>query len=143
MTFEILSPGTSLQSTSETTTTPCIVVHMLVSSYQKRQLLGHKCYSPKELENGHTVFLTSVALDHNTENWREKNVTVATHTSNLSRIPRIYPCKFSLAGVNFYRFNAKNWYFRQITRKSGVFTDLTRKIGVFRCKFYSRKILPV
>ena len=21
------------------------------------------------------------------------------------------PCKFSLAGVNFYRFNAKNWQF--------------------------------
>ena len=31
------------------------------------------------------------------------------HTSNLSREPREYPCKFFLAGVNFYRFNAKNW----------------------------------
>ena len=29
----------------------------------------------------------------------------------LSRNPRIYPCKFFLAGVNFYRFNAKNWQF--------------------------------
>ena len=49
-----------------------------------------------------------------------------------------------LAGVNFYRFNAKNWYFRQILReKVAFFTDLTRKIGVFRCKFYSPKILPV
>ena len=43
-------------------------------------------------------------------------------------------CKFFLAGVNFYRFNAKIGIF---------FTDLTRKIGVFRCKFYSPKILPV
>ena len=34
-----------------------------------------------------------------------------THTSYLSRIPRIYPCKFFLAGVNFYRFYAKNWRF--------------------------------
>ena len=33
------------------------------------------------------------------------------HTSYLSRIPRIYRCKFFLAGVNFYRFNAKNWRF--------------------------------
>ena len=67
------------------------------------------------------------------------------HTSYLSRIPRIYSCKFFLAGVNFYRFNAKNLHFRQILREKVAFffTDLTRKIGVFRCKFYSPKILPV
>ena len=54
------------------------------------------------------------------------------------------PCKFFLAGVNFYRFNAKNWHFLQILReKVAFFTDLTQKIGVFRCKFYSPKILPV
>ena len=90
----------------------------------------------------------------------------SSHTWYLSRIPRIYLCKFFLAGINFYRFNAKNWHFRQILRekvaffftdltwKIGIFvrfyakkwhffTDLTRKIGVFRCKFYSPKILPV
>ena len=51
---------------------------------------------------------------------------------------------FFLAGVNFYRFNAKNWHFRQILRKKvAFFTDLTRKIGVFRCKFYSPKIWTV
>ena len=33
------------------------------------------------------------------------------HTSYLSREPRVYPCKFFLAGVNFYRYNAKNWKF--------------------------------
>ena len=33
------------------------------------------------------------------------------HTSNLSRVPRVYPCKKILAGVNFYRFNTKNWQF--------------------------------
>ena len=66
------------------------------------------------------------------------------HTSYLSREPREYPCIFFLAGVNFYRFYAKNWHFRQILReKVTFFTDLTRKIGVFRCKFYSPKILPV
>ena len=66
------------------------------------------------------------------------------HTSYLSRTPRTCPCKFFLAGVNFYRFNAKKWHFRQILReKVAFFTDLTRKIGVFRCKFYSPKILPV
>ena len=36
------------------------------------------------------------------------------HTSYLSRKPREFLCKFFLAGVNFYRLNAKNWHFRQI-----------------------------
>ena len=49
-----------------------------------------------------------------------------------------------LVGVNFYRFNAKNWHFRQILReKWRFFTDLSRKIGVFWCKFYSQKFLLV
>ena len=43
------------------------------------------------------------------------------HTSNLSRIPRIYPCKFFLAGVNFYRFNAKNWHFDRFYVKKWLF----------------------
>ena len=51
--------------------------------------------------------------------------TRLVHTSYLSRIPRIYPCKFFLAGVNFYKFNAKNWqftvYFAVITHKTGNF----------------------
>ena len=74
-----------------------------------------------------------------------EGVVPTIHTSYLSRAPRVYSCKFFLAGVNFYRFNAKNWHFRQILRKKVAFffTDLTRKIGVFRCKFYSPKILPV
>ena len=33
------------------------------------------------------------------------------HTWYLLREPRVYPCKFFLPGVNFYRFNAKNWQF--------------------------------
>ena len=49
------------------------------------------------------------------------------HTSNLSRIPRIYPCKFVLAGVNFYRFNAKNWQF------TVYFAAITQKIGNLLC----------
>ena len=48
-----------------------------------------------------------------------------SHTWYLSRIPRIYPCKKFLAGVNFYRFNAKNWHFRQILReKVGFFLQI-------------------
>ena len=35
--------------------------------------------------------------------------TTNDHTSYLSRTPRIYSCKFFLAGVNFLRFNAKIW----------------------------------
>ena len=54
-------------------------------------------------------------------------------------------CKIFLAGVNFYRFNAKNWHFRKILceKVAFFFTDLTQKIGVFQCEFYSPKILPV
>ena len=37
--------------------------------------------------------------------------TCVYHTSYLSREPQVYSCKFFLAGVNFYRFNAKNWHF--------------------------------
>ena len=56
------------------------------------------------------------------------------HTWYLSRTPRIYSCKFFLAGVNFYRFNSKNWHFRQILReKVAFFIDLTRKIGNLLC----------
>ena len=33
------------------------------------------------------------------------------HTWYLLRAPREYPCKFFMACVNFYRFNAKNWQF--------------------------------
>ena len=43
------------------------------------------------------------------------------HTWYLSRAPRACSCKFFLAGVNFYRFNAKNWHFRQILREKVVF----------------------
>ena len=43
----------------------------------------------------------------------------------------------------FYRFNAKNWRFRQILReKVAFFTDFTRKIGGFQCKFYLQKFCP-
>ena len=85
--------------------------------------------SKKTSQRGDHIFHLNVVIDH---------------TWYLSRTPRIYLCKIFLAGVNFYRFNVKNWHFRQILReKVAFFTDLTRKIGVFRCKFYSPKILPV
>ena len=55
--------------------------------------------------------------------------TTATekHTSYLSWTPRIYSCKFFLASVNFYRFNAKNWQF------TVYFAVITQKIGNFLC----------
>ena len=43
------------------------------------------------------------------------------HTWYLLREPRVYPCKFFLVGVNLYRFNAKNWHFRQILREKVAF----------------------
>ena len=36
------------------------------------------------------------------------------HTSYLSQTPQTCLCKKKLPGVNFYRFNAKNWRFLQI-----------------------------
>ena len=56
------------------------------------------------------------------------------HTSYLSREPWEFSCKFFLAGVNFYRFNAKNWQFTVYFVVMYV---------LFRCKFYSPKILIV
>ena len=49
------------------------------------------------------------------------------HTSYLSREPREFSCKFFWAGVNFYRFNAKNWQF------TVYFAVITQKIGNFLC----------
>ena len=49
------------------------------------------------------------------------------HTSYLSRKPREFSWKFFLAGVNFYRFNAKNWQF------TVYFAVITQKIGNFLC----------
>ena len=46
---------------------------------------------------------------------------IHSHTSYLSRTHGRCPCKFFLAGVNFYRFNAKNWHFRQILREKVAF----------------------
>ena len=70
------------------------------------------------------------------------------HTWYWSRAPRACSCKFFLAGVNFYRFNAKNW--RKLAFFSANFGVNWQKlaknwpqIGFFRCQFYSTKILPV
>ena len=55
--------------------------------------------------------------------WMPWLLTTHSHTWYLSRAPRAYPYKFCLAGVNFYRFYAKNWqftvYFAVITQKNG------------------------
>ena len=57
-------------------------------------------------------------------------------------------CVKKMAGVNFYRFNAKNWqftvYFAVITQKNWQFSVYFVVIyAFFRCKFYSPKILLV
>ena len=58
-----------------------------------------------------------------------------THTWYLSRTPRTYSCKFFLAGVNFYRFNAKNWHFRQILREKVAFFGVNFILQKFcQCK---------
>ena len=62
-------------------------------------------------------------------NWNTQCARVwhCRHTSYLSQTPRIYSCKFFLAGVNFYRFNAKNWQF------TVYFAVITQKIGNLLC----------
>ena len=69
----------------------------------------------KVSETKRTTF-QAVTVSDNRKLCRQKNLILSTqiHTSYLSRAPRVYSCKFFLAGVNFYRFNAKNWHFRQI-----------------------------
>ena len=52
------------------------------------------------------------------------------HTSYLSQKPREFSCKFFLAGVNFYRFNAKKWqftvYFAVIMQKLAIYCVFCR-----------------
>ena len=55
------------------------------------------------------------------------NCQFPTHTSYLSWKPREFSCKFFLAGVKFYRFNAKNWQFTVYV------AVITQKIGNFQC----------
>ena len=79
--------------------------------------------------------ITSIAVDSSAARYFFLDATLLslskslalTHTWYLSRIPRIYPCKFLLAGVNFYRFNAKNWQF------TVYFAVITQRIGNFLC----------
>ena len=54
---------------------------------------------------------------------KEKVFGSDTHTSYLSRAHERGSCKFFLAGVNFYRFNAKNLQF------TVYFVVITQKIG--------------
>ena len=70
------------------------------------------------------------------------------HTSYLSRKPREFSCKFFLAGVNFYRFNAKKLaiycVFCRNNAKNWQFSVFFVVIyAFFRCKFYSPKMLFV
>ena len=57
----------------------------------------------------------------------------------LSWTPRIYSCKFFLAGVNYYRFNAKNWHFRKVA----FFLQIQReKLAFFGVNFSLKKFCP-
>ena len=57
----------------------------------------------------------------------KRTMYTTVHTSYLSRAHERCSCKFFLAGVNFYRFNAKNWQFNV------YFAVITQKIGSFLC----------
>ena len=57
--------------------------------------------------------------------------TSPTHTFYLSQTPQTVSVQKKLPGVNFYRFNAKNWqftvYFAVITQKIGIFDRFNAK----------------
>ena len=65
----------------------------------------------------------------------------------MSRTPRIYSCKFFLAGVNFYRFNAKNWqftvYFDVITQKNGNFLCMSQLLLLGKFEYGGGPIFKV
>ena len=68
----------------------------------------------------------------------QKNLNISyspIHTWYLSRTPRIYSCQFFLAGVNFFRFNAKIWqftvYFAVITQKIDNLLCICRNLRIF------------
>ena len=60
-------------------------------------------------------------IHRNSQIFCNSNNIGSAHTSYLSRTRGRRPCKYFLAGVNFYRFNAKNWHFRQILREKVAF----------------------
>ena len=121
-----------------------------ISSFRLHPLADSILYYVSRPVCKHLTIPISCNSSWNTSCFYQLNINYISYI-NIINIPDIChgrhgrrPCKFCLAGVNFYRFSAKNWHFRQILReKVAFFTDLTRKIGVFRCKFYSPKILPV
>ena len=69
-------------------------------------LPDHHCTPPLEARQSLNHIIHILHTDK-----RQKLNISKTHTWYLSQAPRAYPCKFFLASVNFYRFNAKNWQF--------------------------------
>ena len=57
-----------------------------------------------------------------TDQWSHTSIPHICHRRHGRR-----PCKFFLAGANFYRFNAKNWQFTE------YFAVITQKIGNLLC----------
>ena len=74
-------------------------------------------------DGGSTLYAADTVYTVDTVNF----IQTAYHTSYLSRKPREFSSKFFLAGVNFYRFNAKNWQF------TVHFAVITQKIGNLLC----------
>ena len=76
------------------------------------------------------VDFTDVTLVYKDANQHKAHKIILSwpeHTSYLSRTHGRCPCKFFLPGVNFYRFNAKNWQF------TVYFAVITQKIGNLLC----------
>ena len=89
---------------------------------RNKQRNYRKYLSFKMSDGWETTFYNTMSIP-----WGEVCCGPRNHTWYLSRTPRIYLCKFFLAGVNFHRFNAKNWQF------TVYFAVITQKIGNFLC----------
>ena len=97
---------------------------------QKLIMIGAVVESQVSGKRNRTVSIRSLGFSRSTKEkriYKYYELAPPAHTSYLSRTPRIYSCKFFLAGVNFFRFNAKFWQF------TVGFAVITQKIGNLLC----------
>ena len=94
-----------------------------------------------------TIMVTFLSFNSSAIIW-QKPITLISLKQQI--IPHIChgrhgrrPCKFFWDGVNFYRFNAKNWqftvYFAVITQKLAIFCVFCRNLRVFSVKILFSK----
>ena len=94
----------------------------LLDGFCLTSIQGHSRYWSDSCGEGYKVFSFHWCLTRN------QNLEISWTSEHQHTIPDIchgshgyIRVNFFLAGVNFYRFNAKNWHFRQILREKVAF----------------------